>query len=77
MVLYVSDEARRACTQCPKGLSCLDESGEFCPISCRVDGSLFFVICAHDGPCPYKHEMWERPVCLCPVRREIFSKYRI
>jgi hypothetical protein len=77
MVLYVSNEARQACTECPRGFSCLEENGDLCRISCCVDGALHFITCAHEGPCPYKHAVWERLICNCPVRREIYSKYKI
>ncbi|MHC4768852.1 MAG: hypothetical protein ACYTEI_09100 [Planctomycetota bacterium] len=78
MVLNVSNEVRQACRECPRGFSCLDEgSGHLCQVSCCVDGTLHFIICEHDGPCPYKHPLWDRFVCDCPVRREIYHKYRV
>jgi hypothetical protein len=78
MVLNVSNEVRQACKECPRGQACLDDdTGYLCPVSCCVDGALYFITCKHEGPCPYKHALWERLVCDCPIRREIYHKYKV
>ncbi|MHC4127292.1 MAG: hypothetical protein ACYSUA_03830 [Planctomycetota bacterium] len=78
MVFYVSDAATQACVKCPRGHSCLQKGeGGLCRVSSCVDGAMHFIACAHDGPCPYKQPVWERLVCSCPVRREIYNKYKV
>ncbi len=78
MVYHVSKEAVQACVKCPRGLSCLEESDrDLCRVASCVDGAMHFITCAHDGPCPYKQPVWERLLCNCPVRREIYNKYKV
>ncbi|MHC4217054.1 MAG: hypothetical protein ACYSU7_01230 [Planctomycetota bacterium] len=76
--LYVSNDARQATRKCPRHLGCLTErNGDLCKVSCCVDGAMLFVTCEHEGPCPYKHDVWERVLCTCPVRREVYNRYKI
>ena len=78
MVFNVSDAATQACTECSHGQSCLQEGTEsLCKVSSCVDGAVHFIACAHDGPCPYKQPVWDRFRCNCPVRREIYNKYKV
>jgi hypothetical protein len=76
--LLVSNNVRQATRDCPREFGCLVErNGDLCKVSCCVDGAMVFVTCEHEGPCPYKHEVWERVLCACPVRREIYNRYRV
>jgi hypothetical protein len=78
MVYHVSKEATEACTECPRDQACLQKDrAELCRVSCSVDGAWHFVVCAHEGPCPYKQKLWDRVLCGCPVRREIFRRYKV
>jgi hypothetical protein len=78
MVFHVSKAATEACTRCPRAHACLQESEEdLCSVSGCVDGAMHFVVCAHEGPCPYRQTVWERPLCSCPVRREIYNRYKV
>jgi hypothetical protein len=77
MVFYVNRATIEACTECPRGHACLHESRqELCRVSGCVDGAMHFVVCVHEGPCPYKHSVWDRILCNCPIRREIHNKYK-
>jgi hypothetical protein len=77
MVLYVSNKAKQAGTECPRDFSCLQDSGDLCKISCCVDGALHFITCGREGNCPYKRPAWGRFLCTCPVRKEIYKRYKI
>jgi hypothetical protein len=76
--LHVSDDAKRAADKCPRLFGCLaGANGDLCKVSSCVDGAMVFVTCEHEGPCPYKHDVWERTLCTCPVRREIYKRYKL
>ncbi len=77
MELQVSHESRWATTKCPSGFSCLAaEPTDLCSVETFVDGTVQFIKCLHNGCCTYQHPFGKGDVCMCPVRKEIFSTYK-
>lgn len=78
MELQVSLEARRATKMCPSGFSCLaGDRKNLCVVESCVNGEVIFVRCLHDGNCSYRHPFGNGNFCVCPVRKEIFDRYKI
>ena len=77
MALHVSDELLKAATCCRKGFSCLDDSKHMCKVETCINGTFFFVKCKDDGYCPYKTSVGMDYCCNCPVRKELYNKFKI
>ncbi len=77
MDFRVSDEAQRIARDCAKGFSCLRKEGkDLCPVELAIGGKVHFVRCLNDGHCSYQYSFGNGFICGCPVRKEIFNKYR-
>ena len=82
MDIHVSDEVRRAATNCKKEFSCLErERNNICTVLCTkedcINGIVHFIKCLNEGSCSYQHSFGDGFICGCPVRKEIFNKYKI
>jgi hypothetical protein len=78
MDIHVSDTARREATKCQKKFSCLEkEINTLCKVESCIDGTLHFIQCLNKGHCSYQLLFGYRFMCGCPVRKEIFNKYKI
>ncbi len=79
MEIHVSDEALGAATRCAKGFSCIKgEEKDLCVVEECVDGKVHFIKCKSDGACSYQQSFgFSYLICYCPVRIEIFQKYKI
>ncbi|HCE43880.1 MAG TPA: hypothetical protein DET40_10065 [Lentisphaeria bacterium] len=78
MEINISDEAMKAASKCPNGLSCLeDQGGNLCKVASCIAGEFIFITGENNKPCPYRHVSETMNICLCPVRRELYIKYRI
>ena len=79
MTFDVSDEAKQAATRCKKDFSCLKGDRDcLCTVERVVGGQVFFVSCQQQNHCPYKHRYgFADFFCACPVRKEIYNKYKL
>jgi hypothetical protein len=78
MDIHVSDNARRAATNCKKEFTCLErEKNNLCTVESCIDGKLLFIKCLNKRYCSYQLLYGYRFLCRCPVRKEIFNKYKI
>ncbi len=78
MLIHISDEARRATTDCKKGFSCLKAARNgVCPVERCVGGKVHFIKCLSNGYCSYRRPFGYGFFCSCPVRKELFNKYQI
>ncbi len=74
----ISSDIKAATKECRKNFSCLTENGKemgkvvFC-VDCRVLG----ILCNSDEPCFYRYSVDERTYCICPMRKEIYAKYKL
>jgi hypothetical protein len=76
-MLKVSKEIEEATTDCTKGFTCLAGDGtDLCKVTSSVNDEIHFVICLNEEDCTYKRSSGGRLNCGCPVRREIFNKYK-
>jgi hypothetical protein len=78
MDISVSDEAIKATTRCRKGFSCLKIGFKgLCSIEDCVNKQIPFIKHLNDECCPYQQAFGNEFLCICPVRNEIFIKYKI
>jgi hypothetical protein len=74
----VSDLIVKATTKCKKGFSCLSEkTGCMCKaISSSPDHTVVIKPSSSD-PCTYHRTLGNAHYCLCPVRNDIYNRYKI
>ena len=74
----ISDNAINETTHCEKGFSCLTKDGYYlCSVDNCVLDTIYFIKCMSDNPCSYKDRFGFGHFCSCPVRKELYDKYRI
>ena len=74
----ISDEIKKLATKCENSIACtIQEKKELCKVESCVDNEVFFVKCLHEPFCPYKQTFGYSFFCTCPVRQEIFKKYKV
>ncbi|VVB97249.1 Uncharacterised protein [uncultured archaeon] len=65
-------------TKCNKDFSCLSgKMNELCKVELNVEDKIHFVNCVTTEPCNYKMPFGYSFVCQCPVRKELFNRYKI
>lgn len=74
----ISEEAIKATTKCTKGMSCLTKGRkDLCKVDHRVGDKVYFIKCLCKDACSYKYPFGLGHYCTCPIRGELFDKYRI
>ena len=75
--MEIKDEITAQATECEKGLGCIKNADHhICKVETFINDKVIFVKCLDDKYCSYKLAFGSFFVCTCPVRREIFNKYR-
>ncbi len=68
----------QAATNCKKKFSCLaGTKSDVCQVLSCYDDDIHFILCADNQYCSYQKKVSERVYCDCPVRKEIYDKYKI
>ena len=63
--------------RCSKNHICTGDGGELCKVVCYMKDNLCFVKCLNAGDCSYLEPHVKTKLCTCPVRIEIYKRYRI
>ncbi len=78
MKVEVSGNVLNETTKCRKNFSCLtEEHGNICKVLCCMKGDIYFVKCLGEKDCPYLEASEKTERCTCPVRKEIYQRYKI
>jgi hypothetical protein len=78
MQFLVSEEIRLSASGCTKGQTCLSGGSDgLCQVVFCVNCKLLGILCREETFCTYKHVMEDRTCCTCPVRLEIYTKYKL
>jgi len=78
MNLEVSEDVVRKTDRCPYGMKCLKDGGRpECEVEHLVVGNGVFVRSRECIICSYRISHARSYVCLCPVRIELFQRYKI
>lgn len=83
MDLKVSRESRKKTSKCPSNFLCLtdkekpmcSEAKPICSVEIPLESMLF--VKNGDNNCVYMEEYGEGRLCTCPVRFEIYNRYKI
>jgi hypothetical protein len=78
MDIEIDKDIKKSTTKCEKGLKCLvDNTYELCKVTESVRDKVLFVECLEENICSYKMGYGYANICNCPVRKEIYKKYKI
>lgn len=77
MNLEVSEDALRKTDRCPYGMKCLKDDRPECEVERLVVGNGVFVRSKEFNVCAYRISHARSYVCVCPVRIELFKRYKI
>lgn len=76
--ITVSDTAKSMASRCRKKLSCLEgKKRKICEAQkCMLESALYIIFDKKES-CNYHYSVGGHSFCGCPVRKEIFKKYKI
>jgi hypothetical protein len=78
MNIEISDEIKLSASYCTKEFSCLsDANRDLCRVKEHIGEKVYFIACKEDKYCAYKESFGNENLCTCPVRKEIYDKYKI
>lgn len=78
MDIKIDNEIIKETTKCKRNYECLcSEGGVCCEVEMCVDEEVHFIYCLYDTPCNYKASFGDRNICKCPIRMEIYNKYKV
>ena len=75
-VIKIDEDILKSATRCKKNLFCLS-GNDICKVEYCVDGKIHFIKCMNLDPCNYRISFGYSFVCNCPVRKELFNRYKI
>ena len=77
-VIEISEEILEKTDRCRKNLICLSGDGTgLCKVELCIEDRIHFIKCMDRKPCDYKIPFGYSFVCICPVRKELFNRYKI
>ncbi|CAG0996542.1 hypothetical protein METP2_02955 [Methanosarcinales archaeon] len=74
-VIKIDEEILKK-VNCKKNLSCLSGT-DICKVELCIDGKIHFIKCINLEPCHHRISFGYSFICKCPVRKELFNKYKI
>ncbi len=77
MEIFVREYIKEETKACDKNFSCLsDDRDDLCKVLSCVNNDIHFVLCSNTEFCSYQRKKDERFYCECPIRKEIYYKYK-
>ena len=78
MQFEICDALMAEAHACRRAHVCLrSHAKDLCRVEHCVDGKVHFVVCREHDTCAYQRSFGESVFCDCPVRKELFNKYRV
>ncbi len=78
MHIQISEDTIKKTTKCQKSFSCLSgERKDLCEVESCVNDEIHFLKCMYNSLCRYRVPFGYSSVCTCPVRKELYNRYRI
>ena len=79
MNIKISEDIVNNTTECTKDFSCLnpDAQRDICKILACLKNNLYFIKCLNEDYCSYRMSFGADFLCMCPVRKDIYNRYRI
>ncbi len=76
MKYHINEDTMRVTSQCERNYSCLSGHKEcLCKIE-KARGNVLFIH-PENTNCKYRSSFAYFKICLCPIRNEIYERYRI
>lgn len=78
MEIEISQKTIDETTECEHSHECLkDVSKIHCKVESEISGEVHFVKCPDEELCAYKQTFGHSQMCCCPIRKEIYNKYKV
>jgi len=77
MNIEVDEDIIKQTTKCRKNFSCLSGERPFCTVELCIENEIHFIKCAGNESCIYRVSFGYSYVCICPVRKELYNRYKI
>ena len=77
MNIKVDENIIRETTKCRKKHACLSGETPFCTVELCIDNEIYFIKCESNELCSYRVPYGYSYVCICPVRKELYNRYKI
>jgi len=63
-------------TACEKSFECLANPDYLCKVTTCINGEVHFLWCS-EKECKFKISFGDDCFCSCPVRKEIYNRYKV
>ena len=78
MDIEINEDILKKTTECEKNFGCLSsKTRDFCEVDYCTGNGVLFVKSKFEKYCPYKMSFGYKFICRCPVRNEIYRRYKI
>lgn len=78
MKMEIGQDVIQRTSKCEKDFRCLSGyTGHLCRILCYMKEDIYFVKCMEKVDCAYLETHEKTRLCNCPVRKEIYQRYKI
>lgn len=75
MKIIINKNILKKCKECKKKL-CLKSQNDICEIRVCISKTIYFINSKEKPDCYYVRDFGGAYYCTCPVRMEIYNKYR-
>ena len=76
MNIKIDDNIIKKTAKCQKNFSCLSGETTLCKVEESM-GEVIFIKCMNNNPCEYRVNFGYSQICNCPVRKELYKRYKI
>jgi hypothetical protein len=78
MINQISEATKKRATKCSCNFECLNnEKWDTCSIEKEISGGLVIKNICRQKFCNYFLYFGSRHICICPIRHEIYERYRM
>ncbi len=75
--IKIDNDIVQKTTKCRENFSCLSGKTPLCKVECCIENKVLFIKCISNEPCDYRVSFGHSYVCVCPVRIELYNRYKI
>ncbi|VVB84584.1 Uncharacterised protein [uncultured archaeon] len=76
--LKLNDGIIKSADRCKKNHSCLSgDSDNLCKVEMCVGDKIHFIKCLNENLCSYRIPFGYSFVCTCPVRKELYNRFKV
>ncbi len=77
--IKINEDIKKSTTKCEKNFACLSTKDyKHCKVVRSIQDNVFYIECLTWKPCSYREIFGSSSyTCNCPIRKEIYKKYKI